>query len=412
MKRTFKYRAYPTAVQQHWLYAELKHQKKLYNYMLEMRSQMWEYGSVSVSMYEQINHLSKLRENSHSSEHPQDLQVSTLKRLNAAYDNFFDRCQDGKAKKKGHPKFKRSVRSVTWSVRKSKVKDKATGTFKRVRQKPIRKTGTRLDRLKVPKLGEVKIRMHRPFSGDPKEVTLKKTARGWYCFIVCEVPDTIPCVPKSAVGVDVGTKTFVITSDGEKVGNRKFYKRGHDRLAALQRELARKQKGSKRYWKARNALAKHHDKVACQRLDFIAKTAYGLYHHKGFDAVVVEDLHIKGMLKNKDQKGLAKSISDTAWGMFFEWCQWVAKRDGKHFHAVDPAHTSKTCSNCCQRVKGKMSLSVRTFECKHCGFVLDRDHNAALNILNRAACALRENEFWATILAETRNPLLQQACWG
>ena len=409
MKRTFKFRVYPTAVQQRWLFAELKHQKRLYNYMLQMRSQMWNYGSISVSRYDQQAHLKKLRENSHYGKHPQDMQVETIKRVDTSVDNFFGRCKDPKAKKKGYPKFKRSVRSVTWSLRKHKVKDKATDTFKRVRQNPIRETGTRLDRLKVPKLGEVKIRMHRPLIGDPKEVTLKKTARGWYCFIVCEVPDTLPCVPKSAIGVDVGTKKFVITSDGEKVGNRRFYQRGEKKLADLQRQLSRKQKGSRRWWKAKDALAKQHDKVACQRLDFIAKTAYGLYHHKGYDAVVVEDLHIKNMVKNKP---MGKSIYDVAWGMFFEWLQWVAKRDGKHFHTVNPEFTSKTCSNCCQRVKGKMSLSVRTFECKHCGFVLDRDHNAAINILNRAACALRGVEVWDTILYETRNQLLQLACWG
>jgi putative transposase len=391
-------------MQEQWLYAEFRHQKQLQNYMLQMRNQMWDYGSKSVSMYDQVNHLKTLRATtSHYSEHPQDMQVQTIKRVNAAYEHFQRRCKEG-AEKKGYPKFKSSVRSLTWSLRKHKLK-----TGERVRQNPIRETGTRLNRLKVPKLGEVKIRMHRPLSGDPKEVTLKKTARGWYCFIVCEVPDTIKCVPKSACGVDVGTKTFVITSDGEKVGNRRFYKKGEKKLAELQRQLARKQPYSKRYWKARNALAKQHDKVACQRLDFIAKTAYGLYHHKGFDAVVVEDLQIKRMVKNTR---MSKSISDVSWGIFFDWLQWVAKRDGKHFHAVDPAHTSKTCSNCCQRVKGKMSLSVRTFECKHCGFVLDRDHNAAINILNRAACALRGVEAWDTILYETRNQLLQLACWG
>ena len=411
MKRTFKYRAYPTPTQERWLYAELKHQKKLYNYMLQMRSQMYNYGSVSVSRYDQNNHLSKLRENSHYGKHPVDMQQSTIKRLDGAYDHFFSRCKDPKEKKKGHPKFKGTVRSVTWGVKKYKLK-----TGERVRQNPIRETGKRHNMLKVPKLGEIKIRMHRPFSGDPKEVTLKKTARGWYVFIVCDVPDTLKCVTKSAVGVDVGTKKFLVTSGGDKVGNRKYFKRSEKKLAELQRQLSRKQKGSRRYWKARNALAKQYDIVACQRLDFIAKTAYKLFHHKGYDAIVVEDLYIKGMIKgaakDKSKKGLSKSISDTAWGLFFDWCKWVAKRDGKHFHAVDPAYTSKTCSNCCQRVKEKMSLSIRTFECKHCGFTIDRDHNAALNILYRAACALRENEFWATLLTETRNPLLQQACWG
>lgn len=93
MKRTYKYRVYPTRDQESWLYAEFKHQKRLYNYMLQMRSQMWDYGSISVSRIDQINHLADLRENSHYSEHPQDFQVSTIKRLDRAYDNFFTRCK-------------------------------------------------------------------------------------------------------------------------------------------------------------------------------------------------------------------------------------------------------------------------------------------------------------------------------
>ena len=408
MKRTYKYRVYPTGDQERWLYAELKHQKRLYNYMLQMRSQMWEYGKVSVSKYDQINHLAKLRENSHYSDHPQDMQVSTIKRVDAAYDHFFDRCKDPKERKKGHPKFKRSVRSVSWSLRKYKVKDKATGTFKRVRQNPIRETGSRLNRLKVPNLGEVKVRRHRPFSGDPKEVTLKKTARGWYCFIVCEVPETLKCVPKSAWGVDVGTQDFLTTSTGEKRPNPRFYRTAKHKLAKLQRDLSRKHYKSRRWYKAKDALAKQSDIVACQRLDFIAKTAYWLFHHKGIDALVAEKLKPSNMVKNRY---LAKSISDVSWGTFFDWCAWVTKRDGKHFHQVPAHHTSQTCSKCCQKSPVKLKLSERVFHCKSCGLKLDRDHNAALNILHRAACALR-GEVWDAILYETRSPLLLQACWG
>jgi len=404
MKRTFKYRVYPTLDQQRWLYAEFKHQKRLYNYMLQMRSQMWEYGSKSVSMYDQIHHLSKLRENNtYYSDHPQDMQVETIKRLDQGYAHFFRRCKNPKEKKKGAPRFKRSVRSVSWLLRKHKLK-----TGERVRQSPIRETGRRLNRLKVPKLGEVKIRMHRPFIGDPKEVTLKKTARGWYCFIVCEVSDTLKCVPKSACGVDVGTYDFLTTSDGEKEGNPRFYRQVERKLGKLQRDLSRKTYRSRRWYKAKDALAKQADIVACQRLDFIAKTVYNLFHHKGVDAIVAEKLRSSNMVKNRY---LAKSISDAAWSLFFEWCGWVAKRDGKHFHQVPPHHTSQTCSECCQQSPVKLKLSDRVFHCRYCGFELDRDHNAALNILYRAACALR-GEVWDTILTETRNPLLQQACWG
>ena len=403
MKRTFKYPVYPTQTQEQWLFAELKHQKQLQNYMLQMRSQMWNYGSISVSKYDQINHLAKLRENSHYGKHPQDMQVETIKRVDTSIDNFFSRCKDPKAKKKGYPKFKRSVRSLSWSLRKYKLK-----TGERVRQNPIRETGTRLDRLKVPQLGEVKIRQHRPFIGDPKEVTLKKTARGWYCFIVCEVPDTLKCVPKSACGVDVGIKEFLTDSDGDPVPNPRFYRQAERKLIKLHRDLSRKKYRSRRWYKAKDALAKQADIVACQRLDFIAKTVYKLFHHKKIDAVVAEKLKPSNMVKNRH---LAKSISDAAWGMFFDWCNWVAKRDGKHFHQVPPHHTSQTCSECCQKSAIKLKLSERLFHCKSCGLKLDRDHNAALNILHRAACAHR-GEVWDTILYETRNQLLQLACWG
>ena len=410
MKMTFKFRAKPTKTEERWLFSEFRHQKQLQNYMLQMRSQMYNYGSISVSCYDQINHLKKLRENSYyGNQHPQDMQVSTIKRVDTSIDNFFSRCKDPKAKKKGYPKFKGSVRSLTWRLRKHKVKDKATGTFRRVRQNPIRETGTRYNRLKVPKLGEVKIRQHRPLIGDPKEVTLKKTARGWYIFIVCEVPDIPKCVPKSACGIDVGTHNFLTTSAGETEKNPRFYRQAERKLVKLHRVLSHKTYRSKRWYKAKDALAKQADIVACQRLDFIAKTVTKLFHHKGVDAVVAEKLKPSNMVKNRH---LAKSISDASWGMFFEWCHWVAKRDGKHFHQVPPHHTSQTCSQCCQKSPVKLKLSERLFHCKSCGNLkLDRDHNAALNILHRAACALR-GEVWDTILYETRNPLLQQACWS
>ncbi|MCE2412957.1 transposase [Candidatus Poribacteria bacterium] len=404
MKQTFKYRAYPTKTEERWLFSELRHQKQLQNYMLQMRSQMWEYGRKSVSMYDQIHHLKDLRAaTSHYSDHSQDLQVSTIKRVNAAYEHFQRRCREG-AEKKGYPRYKRSVRSLTWNLRKYKLK-----TGERVRQNPIRETGKRHNMLKVPQLGEVKIRQHRRLIGDPKEVTLKKTARGWYVFIVCEVPETLKCVPKSACGVDVGTDNFLTTSEGEKEENPRFYRQAEQKLIRLHRDLSRKRYRSKRWYKAKDALAKQADIVACQRLDFLAKTAYKLFHHKDFDAVVAEKLKPSNMVKNRH---LAKSISDASWGLFFEWCSWVAKRDGKHFHQVPPHHTSQTCSQCCQKSPIKLKLSERVFHCQFCGLKLDRDHNAALNILHRAeTCALR-GEVWDTILCETRNPLLQQACWS
>ena len=114
---------------------------------------------------------------------------------------------------------------------------------------------------------------------------------------------------------------------------------------------------------------------------------------------MAEDLRVSNMVKNKH---LSKSISDASWGAFFEWCGNIAERDGFHFHQVDPKNTSQICSCCGQKAPKKLSLSVRTFNCQFCGTSMDRDHNAAENILYRAAAALR-GERWVTPLAEARN---------
>ena len=224
--------------------------------------ELWQYLG---SRYDQINHLAELRAStSHYSKHPQDMQVSTIKRVDASVDNFFGRCKDPKEKKKGYPKFKRSVRSLTWSLRKHKLK-----TGERVRQNPIRETGSRYNRLKVPKLGEIKIRQHRRLLGDPKEVTLKKT-RGWYCFIVCEVPDTLKCVPKSACGVDVGIQDFLTTSEGEKTPNPRFYRQAERKLVnfsgiCLARRIGAGGIRRKTHWQNRRILLRANALILSQK---------------------------------------------------------------------------------------------------------------------------------------------------
>ena len=162
---------------------------------------------------------------------------------------------------------------------------------------------------------------------------------------------------------------------------------------------ARRKKGSNRWQKAVQTTALHHERTANKRKDFIGKLVYKLYHHLKNNVLVAEDLRISNMVKNKH---LSKSISDASWGTFFEWCRNIAERDGFHFHQVDPKNTSQNCSSCGQKSPKKLSLAVRTFNCCYCGLTLDRDHNAALNILFRAACALR-GERWVTNLYETRN---------
>ena len=342
MRLTFKYPLYPTKTQEHTLLAWFDHLCELQNSARNNRKHAYEEG----------------------------------------------------AEKKGYPRYKTRVRSLTWCLRKYKLR-----TGERVRQNPIRETGTRLDRLKVPKLGEVKIYMHRPIEGDPKEVTLVKKASGWYAHISCEIPDTPKVEPTHAIAVDVGTTHYLTTSEGKKENNPRWYRQAEGLLRKHSKDLSRKKKGSHRRKKQQHKLALHQERTANKRKDFIGKLGYKLYHHSENNVLVAEDLDISNMVKNKH---LSKSISDASWATFFKWCADIAERDGLHFHQVNPKDTSQTCSCCGIKSPKKLSLAIRTFNCQFCGTSLDRDHNAALNILFRAAAALR-GERWVTSLYETRN---------
>ena len=394
MKLTFEYPMYPTKTQEQTLLRWLDHLCELQNSARNNRKFAHEEEGRFVSRYDQ-QHLLKVAREKYDDfrEVPQDFQVSILKRVDKAFDAFRKRCKEG-AKKKGYPRFKMRVRSLTWCLRKHKLK-----TGERVRQNPIRETPFRHNRLKVPKLGEVKIRMHRPLEGDPKEVTIVKKASGWYAHITCELPDTPKVEPTDAIAVDVGTTHYLTTSEGEKEGNPRYYRQAEGLLRKHSKDLSRKKKGSRRWQKQQRALALHHERTTNKRKDFIGKLVYKLYHHKENNVLVAEDLSTSNMVKNKH---LSKSISDASWGTFFEWCGNIAERDGFHFHQVDPKNTSQTCSCCGKKSPKKLSLAIRTFNCSFCGTSIDRDHNAAINILLRAACAHR-GERWVTNLDEARN---------
>ena len=399
MKLTFRYPLYPTKIEEQTLFGWFRHLRELQNSARNNRKFVHEEEGRFVSRYDQQALLKVAREKYDDfREVPQDFQVSVLKRVDKAFDAFRRRCKEG-AEKKGYPRFKMRVRSLTWCLRKHKVKDKTTGGFRRVRQNPIIETNFRHNRLKVPKLGKVKIRMHRPLQGDPKEVTIVKKASGWYAHITCELPDTPKVEPTDAVGVDVGITHYLTTSEGEKEDNPRWYRQAEGLLRKHSKDLSRKKKGSHRRKKQQHKLTLHHERTTNKRKDFIGKLVYKLYHHLENNVLVAEDLRISNMVKNKH---LSKSISDASWGTFFKWAGNIAERDGFHFHQVDPKNTSQTCSACGQKSPKKLSLAIRTFDCSFCSMSLDRDHNAAINILLRAACAHR-GERWVTDLYEARN---------
>ena len=404
MRLTFKYPVYPTQTQEETLLEWLDHLCELQNAARHDRLVAYETESAFVSLTDQQDLLTAAREKYDDfREVPQDFQNHALRRNDKAFANFRRRCKEN-ADRKGYPRHKKRVRSLTWSLRKytkvvrKKTKDTDKQTI-RVRENPIIETDFRHNRLKVPKLGEVKIYMHRRIVGDPKEVTLVKKASGWYAHISCEIGEPPKVEPTDAIGVDMGTTHYLTTSDDEKIDNPRWYRKAEGLLHKHQQTQSRRKKGSNRWQKAVHATALHHERTANKRKDFIGKLVYKLYHHYKNNVLVAEDLRVSNMVKNKH---LSKSISDASWATFFEWCGNIAERDGFHFHQVDPKNTSQNCSYCGRQAPKKLSLSVRTFGCQFCGNSLDRDHNAAINILLRAAAVLR-GERWVTTLTEARN---------
>jgi len=233
------------------------------------------------------------------------------------------------------------------------------------------------------KLGKsLKIKVHRPIEGTPKTVHLVLRADGhWYALIVCETVPQTEHPPSTCthpdIGIDVGLKVFLADSEGNVVENPRFYRTSQKTLRRKQRQLCRRKKGSHRRRKAAKNVAKTHLKIARQRRDFHFKVAkpYTEQYHR----IAVEDLNIGGMVKNHH---LAKSISDASWGTFLNMLEAKAENAGHQVIRVNPRFTTQACSHCGERIP--KSLSVRTHMCTSCGFVADRDVNAAKNMLLKA----------------------------
>ena len=202
MIMTYKYALRPTKTQEQKLLDWLEHLCELHNSARLNRIRAYQKEGVSVSYYEQQKLLTQARVKYDEYRCvPQDFQNHALRRVHKAFANFFRRVRNGE-KAKGFPRYRKRVRSLTWSLRKNK---------KGVRETPIVETDLRHNRLKVPKLGEVKIRMHRPLLGDPKEVSIVKKASGWYAHIACDIGDTQKVEPTNAIAVDMGTIDYPTT---------------------------------------------------------------------------------------------------------------------------------------------------------------------------------------------------------
>jgi putative transposase len=238
--------------------------------------------------------------------------------------------------------------------------------------------------LHVPaKIGQsLKIKRHRPLEGTPKTVQLVLRADGhWYALLVCEMePQTehapVDCAHRD-IGIDVGLKSFLTDSAGNTVENPRFYRTSQQTLRRKQRMIARRKKDSHRRRKAARSTAQTHLKIKRQRRDFHYKTAKP--YAQSYQVIAVENLSILNMVQNHS---LAKSIMDASWGAFLVILSEKAERAGHAVVRVNPRFTSQQCHQCGELVQ--KSLSVRTHSCPFCGYIADRDVNAAQNILTRA----------------------------
>lgn len=285
----------------------------------------------------------------------------------AAISRFYSNCKKKVPGKKGLPNFKKLGHSVEYKTTGWKLSDD-------------RKYLTLTDGFEIGKLKLVgTCDLHFYQIKDIKRVRLVRRADGYYAQFCIAVDREIKIEPsKKNIGLDVGLNHFYTDSNGGKVENPRFLRKSEKALKRLQKRVSKKlRKGkpqSNNYKKARNKLARKHLKVSRQRKDFAVKLARCVIQSN--DLVVYEDLQVRNMVKNHK---LAKSISDASWYQFRGWVEYFGKVYGKITIAVPPHWTSQNCSNCGEIVV--KTLSTRTHECPHCGTVLDRDKNAALNIL-------------------------------
>ncbi|HEY9602833.1 MAG TPA: transposase [Allocoleopsis sp.] len=282
-----------------------------------------------------------------------------------AVQRFFANCKANKPGKKGYPQFKKFTRSVEYKTSGWKLSPNkkhltftdgfAAGTFKLIGSRDL----------------------HFYSLKEIKRVRVVRRADGYYAQFAINVERTEELTPTGkAIGIDVGLNHFLTDSTGATIPNPRHLRKSEKILKRAQRRVSRKKKGSANRKKAINRLGRRHLKVSRQRKDFAVKTALCVV--KSNDFIAYEALQVRNMVKNSH---LAKSISDAAWSQFTDWLQYLGRVYGKTVVAVAPHHTSQNCSVCGTMVQ--KSLSVRTHVCP-CGAVLDRDHNAALNILAKA----------------------------
>ena len=357
MRKAFKYRLYPTREQTACLEHQLSEARTLYNAALQERRDAWRMQGKSLNYYDQAAQLKEIRDAGNLNLANFSACQDVLRRVDRTFKAFFRRIKAGE--KAGYPRFKSRDRFDSYTF-------PAWGDGCHI---------TSAGRLKIQGVGIVKVKVHRPIGGEIKTLTLKREAGKWYaCFSI--VSETVPGnPPPEAIGIDVGLSSFAALSTGELVENPRNLKVGLAKLRRVQRKVARCKKGSNGRRKAVRLLQKAHVHIRNQRSDFQHKLSRTLINQYGL--IAVEDFNIKALSKSM----LARSVGDAAWGSFLAKLAYKAEEAGALLVRVNPNGTSQVCSQCGCLPDVPKTLADRVHFCPHCGLTLDRDVNAARNIL-------------------------------
>lgn len=356
MRLSYKYRVYPSNVQRQKLERSLDLLRDFYNAALQERRDAWTLNRIRINFTDQSSQVPEIRNTLNT-----DYQLvqarsiaQALRILDKAFTAFFRRVKSGQ--RPGYPRFKGKAffNSIIYN-----------GEGYRFRG----------GKLNVSLIGDLKIKLSRPFEGKIKEVVLKREGAKWFAILSCDDVPERPLTPTGqAIGIDVGIESFATLSDSTQIPNWRFYESMATKFRVAQRRVARRRKGSNRRRQAVAQLRTIHQRIFNQRADFQHKLSTDLVSR--FDTIVVEHLNVAGLAKGR----LAKHILDASWSSFIHKLTYKAEKAGRRLVRVDPKYTSQDCSSCGERIK--KDLATRTHNCS-CGLSLHRDHNAALNILSR-----------------------------